>query len=116
VELIFLPLKPRPTRNWPPGKSPAAEYASESLYRFWKGEKPRRIERRTDGNRKRPYRFTVKENAQGTFFPVAEPAGDALKGLHGLLGLHLEERTTFEEAIRIADLMNTKITSLTLTK
>ena len=31
-----------------------------------------------------------------------------------LLGFHLEEGTTFEDAVRIADLMNNKITALTL--
>jgi hypothetical protein len=62
------------------------------------------------------YRFSVKESARGTFFLAAEPAGDALKGLYGLLGFSLEEGTTIEEALRIADLMNSKITSLTLTK
>jgi len=54
--------------------------------------------------------------ARGTFFPAAEPAGDSLKGRYGLLGFNLEEGTTLEEAMRIADLMNNKITSLTLTK
>jgi hypothetical protein len=62
------------------------------------------------------YRFSVKETARGTFFLAAEPAGESLKGLYGLLGFHLEDGTTFEEALRIADLMNNKITSLTLTK
>jgi hypothetical protein len=62
------------------------------------------------------YRFSVKETAHGTFFLAAEPAGDAIKGLYGLLGFHLQEGTTFEEALRFADLMNNKITSLTLTK
>jgi hypothetical protein len=62
------------------------------------------------------YRFTVKETARGTFFLAAEPAGDTLEGLYGLLGFNLEEGMTLEEALRIADLMNNKITSLTLTK
>jgi hypothetical protein len=62
------------------------------------------------------YRFTVKENARGTFFLAAEPAGDTLKGLYGLLGFNLEEDTTLEEATRIADFMNSNIRSLTLTK
>jgi len=62
------------------------------------------------------YRFTVKETARGTFFLAAEPAGDTLEGLYGLLGFDLEEGTTLEDAMRIADLMNNKITSLTLTK
>ena len=61
------------------------------------------------------YRFAVKEKPRGTFFLVAEPTGDTLKGLYGLLGFHLEEGTTLEEAMRFADLMNNKITSLTLT-
>jgi hypothetical protein len=61
------------------------------------------------------YRFTVKESAKG-FFLAAEPAGDTLQGLYGLLGFDLEEGTTLEEAMRIADLMNNRITSLTLTK
>jgi hypothetical protein len=51
------------------------------------------------------YRFTVKETARGTFFLAAEPAGDTLKGLYGLLGFSLQEGTTLEEAERIADLM-----------
>jgi hypothetical protein len=62
------------------------------------------------------YRFTVKETARGTFFLAAEPAGDTLEGLYGLLGFNLEEGMTLEEALRIEDLMNSKITSLTLTK
>jgi hypothetical protein len=33
-----------------------------------------------------------------------------------LLGFNLDEGTTIEEAQRIAELMNNKITSLTLTK
>jgi hypothetical protein len=39
ADLIFLPLKPRTTRNWPSWEIPAADYASPHLYRFWKGEK-----------------------------------------------------------------------------
>jgi hypothetical protein len=35
------------------------------------------------------YRFTVKETGHGTYFLAAEPAGDTLKGLYGLLGIHL---------------------------
>jgi hypothetical protein len=62
------------------------------------------------------YRFVVKETARGTFFLAAEPAGDELKGLYGLLGFELEEGTTIEDAMRIAELMNNRITSLTLTK
>ena len=62
------------------------------------------------------YRFSVKETARGTFLLAAEPAGDTIEGLYGLLGFHLEEGTTLEEAMRIADLMNNRITSLTLTK
>ena len=62
------------------------------------------------------YRFTVKETGRGTFFLAAEPAGDRLERLYGLLAFHLEEGTTIEEAQRIAELMNNKITSLTLTK
>jgi hypothetical protein len=48
--------------------------------------------------------------------PPAELPGDTLKGLYGLLGFNLEEGTTLDEAMRIAELMNHKITSLTLTK
>jgi hypothetical protein len=62
------------------------------------------------------YRFTVKETDRGTFFLAAEPAGDVLKGLNGLLGLQLEEGTNLAEAMTLARLMNKKITSLTLTK
>jgi hypothetical protein len=62
------------------------------------------------------YRFVVKETARRTFFLAAEPVGDTVKGLYGLLGFDLEEGTTFEEALRFADLMNNRITSLTLTK
>jgi hypothetical protein len=61
------------------------------------------------------YRFTVKETDQGTCFLAAEPAGDSLNGLSGLLGFQLKERTTIDEAQRIADPMNSNITSLTLT-
>ena len=62
------------------------------------------------------YRFTVKETDRGTFFLAAEPAGNTLKGLNGLLGLHLEAGTTLEEAISLARLMNGKVVALTLTK
>ncbi|HWZ38456.1 MAG TPA: hypothetical protein VNY08_09175 [Bradyrhizobium sp.] len=62
------------------------------------------------------YRFTVKETDRGTFFLAAEPAGNTLKGLNGLLGLHLEAGTTLEEAISLARLMNSKVVALTLTK
>jgi hypothetical protein len=62
------------------------------------------------------YRFTVKETARGTFFLAAEPAGESLEGLYGLLGFNLEHGTTLEEAHRIADEMNNRITSLSLTK
>jgi hypothetical protein len=62
------------------------------------------------------YRFCVKETGRGTFFLAAEPAGDTIEGLYGLLGFHLQEGTTLEEAMRFADLMNDKITALTLTK
>jgi hypothetical protein len=40
AELISLPIKPRPTRNWPAWEIPARDYGQSSLYRFWKGEKP----------------------------------------------------------------------------
>jgi len=36
--------------------------------------------------------------------------------LYGLLEFNLEEGTSLEETLRVADLMNSKITSLTLTK
>lgn len=62
------------------------------------------------------YRFTVKETAHGAFWLAAEPAGETIEGLYGLLGFKLEEGTTLAEAQRIADLMNERITSLTLTK
>jgi hypothetical protein len=62
------------------------------------------------------YRFSVKETHRGTFFLAAEPAGDVLKGLYGLLGFHLQEGTTLQEALHLADQMNNKVTSLTLTK
>ncbi len=67
-------------------------------------------------DRTRDVRFSVKETARGALFLAAEPMGDSLKGLYGLLGFHLAEGTTMEEALRIADLMNSRITSLTLTK
>jgi hypothetical protein len=39
AELIFLPMKNRPKdRNWPAWEVPAADYATFSLFRFWKGE------------------------------------------------------------------------------
>jgi hypothetical protein len=62
------------------------------------------------------YRFTVKETARGTFWLAAEPAGKTIDGLYGLLGFELEQGTTLDEAHRIANLMNVRITSLTLTK
>jgi hypothetical protein len=43
AELIFLPMKPRTDRNWPAWEVPAADHASFSLFRFWKGEKPPQI-------------------------------------------------------------------------
>jgi hypothetical protein len=62
------------------------------------------------------YRFTVKETGRGTFWLAAEPAGDTIEGLYGLLGFELEKGTTLEEAHCFAGLMNERITSLTLTK
>ncbi|WP_315729146.1 hypothetical protein [Bradyrhizobium sp. SZCCHNS2015] len=62
------------------------------------------------------YRFTVKETGRGTFFLAAEPAGDTLQGLYGLLGIQLEENVSLEEAMRMADLLNNRMTALTLTK
>jgi hypothetical protein len=62
------------------------------------------------------YRFTVKETARGTFWLAAEPAGNTIEDLYGLLGFELETGTTLEEAQRFADQMNYRITSLTLTK
>jgi hypothetical protein len=47
---------------------------------------------------------------------AAEPAGDSLKGLYELLAFNLEEGITLDDAMRITDLTNNKITSLTLTK
>jgi hypothetical protein len=61
------------------------------------------------------YRFTVKETARGTFWLAAEPAGETIEGLYGLLGFELEKGTTLAEAHRVADLVNERITSLTLT-
>jgi len=58
----------------------------------------------------------VKETSRGTFFLAAEPAGDTIEGLNGLLGFDLEEGTTLEQALEFADAMNRRITSLTLTK
>jgi hypothetical protein len=43
ADLIFLHLQPRTTRNWPAWEIPAADNASFSLYRFWKGENPPKI-------------------------------------------------------------------------
>jgi hypothetical protein len=62
------------------------------------------------------YRFAIKETERGTFWLAAEPAGETIEGLYGLLGFELEEGTTLEEARRFAKLMNERITSLTLTK
>ena len=42
-ELIFLPMEPRTSRNWPAWEIPAADHASPYLFRFWKGEKPPNI-------------------------------------------------------------------------
>jgi hypothetical protein len=44
------------------------------------------------------YRFTVKETADGTPWLAAEPAGEKIEGLYGLLGFKLEKGTTLEEA------------------
>jgi hypothetical protein len=67
------------------------------------------------GTKRGYYRFIVKESERGLFL-VAEPAGDVLTGLDGLLGFDLEEGTSMEEAMHIAHLMNDKLTSVTLTK
>jgi hypothetical protein len=62
------------------------------------------------------YRFGVQGTPLGTFMILATPIGDNLKGLYGLLGFHLAEGTTLEEAMRFADLMNNKVTTLSLEK
>jgi hypothetical protein len=62
------------------------------------------------------YRFSVQPTAHGTFMIRATPTGDNLKGLYGLLGFHLEEGTSLEEAMHVAELMNSRITALTLEK
>jgi hypothetical protein len=62
------------------------------------------------------YRFSVKETGHGTFYLAAEPVRDQLKGVYGLLGIHLQDGTTLEQAMQFADQMNNRVTSLTLTK
>ncbi len=41
IELIFLKLPDRGSRNWPAWEVHAADHASPYLFRFWKGEKAR---------------------------------------------------------------------------
>jgi hypothetical protein len=62
------------------------------------------------------YRFSVRETPFGTLMIRPTPIGDDIKGLYGLLGFHLAEGTTLDEGMRVADLMNNRITALTLEK
>ena len=40
AELISLPPRMGTGRDWPAWEIPASDFASSSLFRFWKGEKP----------------------------------------------------------------------------
>jgi hypothetical protein len=60
------------------------------------------------------YRFYVKEGVRGPFI-AAEPVGDVLPSLQGVLCFDLENGTSMKDAMKMADLMNSIITSLTLT-
>jgi hypothetical protein len=60
------------------------------------------------------YRFSMKESERG-FFITAEPAGDVLRGVNGLLAFDLREGANIEEAMEIAALMNAKIIAVSLT-
>ncbi len=41
AELIFQPTNQRPDRNWPSWEIPAADYATFSLFRWWKEAPPK---------------------------------------------------------------------------
>jgi hypothetical protein len=60
------------------------------------------------------YRFTVREGTNAPFIS-AEPAGDALRGLTGLLSFDLAPGTTIEQAQEIAAFMNARISALAIT-
>jgi hypothetical protein len=60
------------------------------------------------------YHFRTKESERGTFI-VAEPAGDVLRSVKGLLGFDLREGIDIQEANAIADFLNRNLTCLTLT-
>jgi hypothetical protein len=51
-----------------------------------------------------------------TFVIASEPAGDVSEGLKGRLEVQLANGTTLTEATHLADLMNSRIMSFTLTK
>jgi hypothetical protein len=57
------------------------------------------------------YRFDVQEASPGNFMIRATPVGFEIKGF-GLIGLQLAEGTTLEEAMRVADVMNSRAISL----
>ena len=61
-------------------------------------------------------RFSVNETSRGTFCIAAYLIGDTIPSLDGTLGFDLAEKTNQQEAMRIADEMNTRITAITLTR
>ena len=60
------------------------------------------------------YRFYVKEGTRGPFI-AAEPVGDVLPSLEGVLTFDLKEGISMKDAMKMADLMDSNITSLALT-
>ncbi len=60
-------------------------------------------------------RFVVRESGRGTFSLSIEPLGDGVDRM-GRVSFNLADQTTFLEALHIANLMNTKIANLILTK
>jgi hypothetical protein len=61
------------------------------------------------------YRFTVKESSNGSPWVAAEPAGETIRDL-GNLGFDLEAGTTMEDARALANLMNARISAVSVTR
>jgi hypothetical protein len=62
------------------------------------------------------FRFTVKEAGDGRPWIAAEPAGDSLTSLPGLLGFELRPGSTYEDAKTVASFMNLHIAGITHTQ
>jgi hypothetical protein len=61
------------------------------------------------------YRFGVKMGVRNLSI-VAEPAGDTLPSVQGIIGFELHEGIATEVALKLADLLNQHVASITLTE